>query len=101
MTFSVLIRASARRDIDRAQDWYSEHAPEQVTRFLDQFAAAIDRVRSSPHAFPPLKRDARRATLRVFPYEVWYRAHDELRVIEVLALVHERQDPGRLGDRLH
>jgi plasmid stabilization system protein ParE len=101
VTFSVLIRAAARQDIDHAHDWYAEHAPEQVARFLDQLAAAIDRLRDSPQAFRPLRQDARRATLRVFPYELWYRVHVEPRVIEVLAVVHARQDPGRLVDRLH
>lgn len=60
----------------------------------------IERIRSSLRAFHPLQQDARRATLRVFPYGVWYRVHEELQVIEVLALVHERQDPSRLSAAL-
>jgi len=101
VTFSVLVRASARQDIEHAQAWYAEHAPEQVPRFVEQLAAAIQRVREHPHAHRFHREDARRATLRVFPYSLWFRAHDESQVVEVLALVHERQDPGRLGDRLH
>lgn len=100
MTFSVLVRDTARQDIDHAQAWYAEHAPAQVERFLEQLAATISRVRDNPNAFRCLRRNARRATLRVFPYSVWYCTHDQLRVVEVLALVHERQDAARLGDRL-
>ena len=100
MSFSVLVRDAARQDIDRAQAWYAEHAPGQVERFLEQLAATLSRVRDNPHAFRSLLRDARRATLRVFPYSVWYRTHDELHVVEVLALVHERQDAVGLSDRL-
>ncbi|MGB3910762.1 MAG: type II toxin-antitoxin system RelE/ParE family toxin [Pseudolysinimonas sp.] len=95
-----MIRAAAQRDIENAQDWYLGHAPEHVTRFVDQLSAAIARFRARPYAFPTLRQDARRATLRVFPYEVWYRVHDELQLIEVLALVHDRQDPERFGDRV-
>lgn len=35
----------------------------------------------SPYAFRVLRRDARRAALRISPYLVWYRIHDELQVI--------------------
>lgn len=39
------------------------------------------------------ERDAERA-------QDWYRVHDEHQVIEVLAVVHERQDGKRLQSRL-
>lgn len=50
MTYAVLVRPSARRDIGRTQAWYEGHAPEQVARFVEQLAAAIQRIREHPHA---------------------------------------------------
>ncbi|EXJ51471.1 MULTISPECIES: type II toxin-antitoxin system RelE/ParE family toxin [unclassified Microbacterium] len=100
MSYSVLFRHNAERDAERAQDWYSLHAPEQVDRFTDDLAATITSIRQSPYAFRVLRRDARRAALRIFPYLVWYRIHDELQVIEVLAVVHQRQEHERLQSHL-
>lgn len=100
MTYSVLVRSSAERDIARAVDWYAEHAPEQVARLVDELAAVVERVKENPRSFRPLRREARRAALRVFPYLLWYRCLDEAQTIEILAVVHGRQDPGRLQDRL-
>lgn len=100
MSYSVLFRHNAERDAERGQDWYSLHAPEQVDRFTDDLAATVTSIRQSPYTFRVLRRDARRAALKIFPYLVWYRIHDELHVIEVLAVVHERQEHERLQSRL-
>lgn len=100
MSYAVLFRYAAERDAERAQDWYALHAPEQVDRFADDLAATVASIRQSPLGFRILRRNARRAALKVFPYLVWYRVHDEHQVIEVLAVVHERQDGERLQSRL-
>lgn len=100
MTYSVLFRHNAERDVEGAQDWYVLNAPHQVNRFVDDLAATIASIRTSPHAFRLLRGDARRAALKVFPYLVWYRYHDDLKVIEIVALVHQRQDPSRLQVRI-
>jgi plasmid stabilization system protein ParE len=100
VTYSVVVRPAAGRDVQRAQDWYSLEAPEQVERFASELEATIDRVRAHPLRFARVWGDARRAYLRVFPYQLWYRVHEELQVVEVLALVHGRQDPSRLRERL-
>lgn len=100
VTYAVLVRAVAEQDAERARHWYAVHAPAQAERFIDDLAAVVARVREAPHAYPALRRDARRAALKVFPYLLWYRCHDDLEVVEVLALVHERQDASRLRGRL-
>jgi plasmid stabilization system protein ParE len=84
----------------RAQDWYAIEAPEQVERFADELAAAIERIRARPLLFAALRQETRRAHLNVFPHEVWYLVHVELQLVEVVALVHDRQDPSRLRERL-
>jgi plasmid stabilization system protein ParE len=75
-------------------------APEQVDRFADELAAAIERSRARPLLFAALRQEVRRSHLNVFPHEVWYLVHEELQLVEVVALVHDRQDPSRLRERL-
>ena len=101
MTHTVLVRAEAERDAERALDWYSLHAPRQVDRFIDEPARTVAAIRDSPHSFRVLHRDARRAALKIFPYLIWYRIHDEAQVVEVVAVVHQRQDGAQFRTRLH
>lgn len=84
----------------RAQDWYALEAPEQLERFADELAAALERIRARPLLFAALRQETRRSHLNVFPHEVWYLVHEELRLVEVVALVHDRQDPSLLASRL-
>jgi len=84
----------------RAQDWYAVEAPGQVERFADELAAAVERIRAWPSLFAALRGEVRRAHLNVFPHEVWYLVHEELQLVEVVALVHDRQDPSLLATRL-
>lgn len=86
--------------MERAQDWYAIEAPEQVDRFADELTAAIERIRTRPLLFAALRQEVRRAHLNVFPHEVWYLVHEERQLVEVVALVHDRQDPSLLATRL-
>jgi hypothetical protein len=38
--------------------------------------------------------------LNVFPYELWYLVHEHLEIIEIVALVHDRQEPAGTVARL-
>ena len=98
--YSTLFRESAELDIQRAQDWYALNALDQVDRFIDDLGVAVAAIRRSPHAFRPLRGDARRVALKTFPYLLWYRCHDELSIVEFIALVHQRQDPAGFNPRL-
>ncbi len=94
------LRRDARRDIERAADWFAVEAPEQVPRFFAQVDAATARILFRPLLARVLRADARRVHLKVYPYELWYLVHEDLALIEVVALVHDRQDPSTMLARL-
>ena len=94
MTNSVVIRPAAERDINHAVDWYLEHAPEQAERFAEDLGATIRNVQKSPRLFRAVYGEVRRAALKKFPYLIWLVFFDEAKVVHVLALSHQRQDPG-------
>lgn len=96
MTYTVHVRAAAERDIERASDWYAVEAPEHVERFEEELDHTIARVVAHPLVPKVLVADARRMHLNVYPYEVWYLVHESLPIIEVVALVHDRQDPSTM-----
>lgn len=100
MTYTVHVRAAAERDIERACDWYAVEAPEFVERFVDELDHAIARTVAHPLVPKVLVAGARRMHLRVYPYELWYLVHEALEIIEVVALLHDRQDASTMTVRL-
>ncbi|HMR50537.1 MAG TPA: type II toxin-antitoxin system RelE/ParE family toxin [Arachnia sp.] len=98
MSFDVRLSAEARRDFHRAQEYYDSEAPEQTERFIAEFFEVAYRIGDYPYSAPLVRGSARRVGLRVFPYQLWYRVKPSQEVVEVIAVLHVRQDPGYLGD---
>jgi plasmid stabilization system protein ParE len=84
----------------RALDWYAVEAPEQVERFERELDRAVLRIVEHPLLPAVLVASARRMHLNVFPYELWYLVHEHLELIEIVALVHDRQETAGTVARL-
>jgi plasmid stabilization system protein ParE len=89
---------SASADLEDAADWYEQQAEGLRERFLDDFAATRERIAANPNQFPHAYRDARRASLRRFPYIVIFRVRGE--EVHILAVFHTRRDPRRWQRRV-
>lgn len=100
MTFRVRLSLKAQRDRDLVLAWYDVEAPDQSELFIDEFYAMARRLEDYPHAGAVVRDGARRISLQVFPYQLWYRVHDQARVVEIIALLHHRRDPESLSERL-
>jgi hypothetical protein len=81
-----------------SQAAFAANLPE--ARQVRQRGALEVGVDPRPLLFAALRQEVRRAHLNVFPREVWYLVHEELQLVEVVALVHDRQDPSLLATRL-
>lgn len=97
MTFVIALSSSAQRDFYRVQAHYDSEAPEQTERFTDEFFAVARRIQEFPYSAPAVRGVARRVSLRIFPYQLWYRVREETQVVEIIAVLHHRQDSARLG----
>lgn len=100
MTYLVRLTSNARQDRDRALAWYDAEAPEQSERFIDEFYTAARQLEHFPRSGPVLRRGARLVSLRIFPYQLWYRVHEDAEVVEIVAVLHHRQGPDQLSERL-
>jgi plasmid stabilization system protein ParE len=100
VTYRVHLTRNAQRDRDRILAWYDADAPEESQRFIDEFYAIARRLEDFPYSAPELRESSRRVSLRVFPYQLWYRVHEEMQEVEIIAVLHHRQDPAEFGDRL-
>ena len=55
-------------------------------------ADALNRIEVGPDAYPLIEADVRRCLTRTFPFGVLFR--DKPDVIEVIAVMHLRREPG-------
>jgi toxin ParE1/3/4 len=93
-----LIRhAAARRDLERASDYYEDTAgPEVARRFLEAARTAFREIAARPGAGSPRYGEKLRAphlrTRRVsrFPYLIFYVENEGF--VEVMRVLHERRD---------
>jgi plasmid stabilization system protein ParE len=100
VTYRVRLTRSAQRDRDRILAWYDAESPKLSERFIDEFYATARRLERFPLSTPELRGGARRVNLRVFPLALWYRVDEEERELEIIAVLHHRQDSTGFGDRL-
>jgi toxin ParE1/3/4 len=96
----LIYHAAARRDLERASDFYEDTAgPEVVRRFLEAARMAFREIGARPGAGSPRYGEKLRAphlrTRRVsrFPYLIFYVESED--VIEVMRVLHEKRDVRR------
>jgi plasmid stabilization system protein ParE len=72
MSWSVLVRAAAERDLEAARDWYERKRPGLGREFLDEFATAMQTLEQDPARQRLYYRNFRRVLFRRFPYKIFY-----------------------------
>jgi plasmid stabilization system protein ParE len=91
MSLPLVIRRSARTEFDEAFDWYERQRPGLGVEFAERVQAVFERISATPEMHAPVYRDVRKASVRQFPYSVFYR--DRVDRVVVLAVLHNRRDP--------
>jgi hypothetical protein len=67
VTYTVIVRPLAERDILDATTWYDLRRPGLGAEFLDTFEELQSRLERTPTIYPVVHRGVRRAVLRRFP----------------------------------
>lgn len=88
----------AEEEVVEACDWYNAQQPGLGHAFLDEFDAAITRIRAFPESAAIHGVAGRGVSLGRFPYTVWY--HIEPDGIVVYAVMNQRREPTYWLDRL-
>jgi plasmid stabilization system protein ParE len=94
----VLVRATARADIDEAFRWYESRSPGLGSEFVRAIDACVALIERYPESHAEVYRQTRRTLLRRFPYAVFYVIQSE--TIEIVACFHVRRDPRRWRERM-
>lgn len=93
----LTIHRRAAAEIKEATRYYSDRELDLGGRFLAELERVLNRLLAYPHS-AQAAGDVRRATLRDFPYQVFYRATDTS--VHVLAVAHTSRRPGYWRTRL-
>ena len=97
MPRTVVFRPEAEDEVLEARQWYESRREGLGNRFAAAVAALVERIVTSPLAFPRVYGETRRAVLTRFPYAIYFLVDAEQ--VVVLA-IHGRQDPSRWQIRL-
>ena len=95
----LIVRPDAERDLAEAADWYLKREYYLKNKFISRIDSLLERIIRNPRQFPYAKEKLRRASVRDFPYSVYYRA-EENKVI-VFAILHHIRDLSALDERLN
>ena len=98
MSRRLSLRPEAMAEMAEAAAWYAVHGLELDAAFLDEVSRVIGMIRASPHRYPVVEGDIRRAVLKRFPYAVLFRARED--EVVVIACFHGRRDPEEWRRRL-
>jgi toxin ParE1/3/4 len=98
LTWTVTASSAAESDLVEAIDWYEQQSAGLGAQLLEEVAALRERLATNPFQFPVLYRDARRASLRRFPYILIFRVRDE--EVRLLAVFHTSRNPRRWRSRV-
>jgi len=94
----VRLIAPATLELDEAVRYYNHQLPGLGYRFLQETAAAIERILFMPEAWPKVGEHTRRCMLKDFPYAVLYVREKE--EILITAVAHLHRDPNHYRDRI-
>ena len=93
MTLEVRIRPEAELDLADATLWYEERRSELGRQFLDEAASTFSLIAETPHLYPIVHRNTRRALMHRFPFGIYYQV--EATAVVILAVMHGSRHPHR------
>jgi len=90
MSLPVVLSHEAEAEFDEAADWYEQQSRLGV-EFVARVREVLDRIGQMPELHAVVYRNVRRAMVRRFRYNIFYRVQPDR--VEVLAVIHSHRDP--------
>ncbi|MEA5447351.1 type II toxin-antitoxin system RelE/ParE family toxin [Leptolyngbya sp. CCNP1308] len=78
MSYRLIIRPKAERDIQDAFEWYDAQTPGLRSEFIRAVDVCLSGVGRNPFAYSLVYQQARRALVRRFPYAILFVCDQEL-----------------------
>lgn len=94
---SLILLPRAEVDLFDAAIWYETEREGLGRAFEADFDQVVTRVQTSPHQFPEVEPDVRRAMLGRFPYGIFFLLGVD--AVTIFAVLHLHRDPVAWRDR--
>ena len=94
----VRLLSPATTDATAIAEWYDDHQSGVGDRFLAEFRRTLDSIATLPESFEMVRRGYRRASMRDFPYSIYFRELDH--EILVHCVIHNARHPNVWRGRL-
>lgn len=98
MNHPLVIRPEAEADLTEQFDWYEGRKQGLGYDFLAEVRSVLRSIEENPMRHSQIYRTDRRALVRRFPFKVFYLF--ETGRVEVIGVIHARQDPRRWQQRV-
>ncbi len=99
--YTLHVSDQARADIERTVDFYEFEQEGLGSEFFGNFLKTIDYALVNPEMFPCHFLFVRRALMKIFKHQILF-VFDEINgVIDVLAVLYQRQNPNIITERLN
>lgn len=90
MTYRVLIRPPAERDLEGAKGHYNQQRTGLGDEFLASISEAMERLEQHPERYRVLYKNFRRILVERFPYRIFYQIKGD--IIIVFRVLHHSRD---------
>lgn len=86
-------------DVAQAADWYDREGFGGLgDRFIESFQTALGGIQRTGEAHRTAYQGFRKILLRPFPYQLFYRLHDEIWIVTLV--IHAARDPKTMREQL-
>ena len=93
----VSFHPAARAELRGAQDWYEQARAGLGSEFTDEIERIVSLIEERPWRFPRHRDTTRRASLRRFPFSLFFEEVDGF--VYIWAVFHHRRNPAVLERR--
>ena len=95
----LIVEPQAQADVDDAVSWYDAQDFGLGSAFIASLKSLLGRIAEKPERYPFHRAGLRRASLRRFPYAVFYTQSNDS--IYIHGVMHHRRDLRALNDCLN
>jgi plasmid stabilization system protein ParE len=88
----LTLHDAAEAELRAAARYYEAKLPGLGVDLIEEFARALERILTHPHAGSPARAGTRRQLLNRFPFGVYYLAEGS--TVAILAVAHHSRRPG-------
>lgn len=100
MSYRIEIAEEAELEIKKAKEWYEEQSPGLGERFSIVLKEHINSLKNPKVDHKAVHQSIRRILVHPFPYVVYYKRLENKELIEIWAVLHNKQSSQNLKKRV-